>query len=445
MPHRVFFDDSLPCLLQYLISAFGIDAVERGTILRDASGRLSFFAADNLSSRAEEDRSAKELEDSLGPYGRTGRSLVFPDDGERSPLLSSSERIPLKIDNRFCYLVDRRIVGSGWLAAPLEAVLKPPRIVFATLKGGVGRSTALAVTAADLARRNKNVLVVDLDLEAPGLGNLMLDDDRTPEFGVIDYLVENGIQGIREKLLLSFLGTSGLTNAGGGRVDVMPALGKSSLHSPHNVLAKLSRAMVEDVSEGAIISVGEQISAMIDRMVRMSNYDVVLVDSRAGMAELAAPAVIGIGATVLLFGTAQKQTIEGYRSLFAALQLLAQRDRSLGRAAEWRTSLRPVYAKAGLDPKVEELFLDDMYELFSTHLYDEEDGRVDDTDGLRFTRDDRTAPHWPLHIPFSQTFIDFDPTRTPGQLAENFYDSTYGAFLKEVDRIIAANDGSLQQ
>src|SRR5690349_3870859 len=40
---------------------------------------------------------------------------------------------------------------------------------FYSFKGGVGRSMALANVAALLAKREKNVLVIDWDLEAPGL------------------------------------------------------------------------------------------------------------------------------------------------------------------------------------------------------------------------------------------------------------------------------------
>src|SRR5262245_11020937 len=42
-------------------------------------------------------------------------------------------------------------------------------ITFYSYKGGVGRSMALANTAVILARRGKRVLVVDWDLEAPGI------------------------------------------------------------------------------------------------------------------------------------------------------------------------------------------------------------------------------------------------------------------------------------
>ncbi len=429
----LLFDDSLPQLVATLTSLVGCDFVEAGTALRDASGRLSFVA--NRAPRDDDEREtlSQALIQNLGSYARTDRPISFRGDGGTEPILAAPEQLPVQVGDGFCRLLDRRIVGAGWLDAPIAGQIEPPRVVFATLKGGVGRSTALAVAAADLARRNRNVLVVDLDLEAPGLGDLLLDADRMPEFGVIDYLVENGIGGVPDSSLHAYIGSSGLTAAGGGRVDVLPALGRRSLTYPENVLPKLSRAMIEDVVDDRAVSVAEQISSMISRITEREQYDAVFIDSRAGLSELAAPAVLGLGATVLLFGTAQKQTIEGYRALFAALQLLAQRDAVQKRDTEWRTMLRPVYAKASLDTAVSKRFIDDMYELYSAHIYDAEDSDKDAPDALRFARDDAFAPHWPLIVPFSQNFVDFDPGRIPDQLTQSFYEQTYRTFLTGID------------
>ena len=304
--------------------------------------------------------------------------LAYRDDPGANRLLQDSSRLPVKVGDYFCQLVDLRIVGAGWLDQPQEEAKGPPRIVFASLKGGVGRSTALAVAAADLARRNKNVLVVDLDIEAPGLGVLLLDEERMPRFGTLDFLVENGIGGVPDASLGDFVGVSALTTADGGRVDVVPAIGRQASANPENVLPKLARAMIEDIVEdGEPIPVAAQIATMIERLIAREAYDAVLIDSRAGLAEIAAPAVLGLGATVLLFGTATKQTIHGFRPLFAALRLLAQRDRAADRKAEWRLMLKAVYAKASLDANVAERYRDDFYELFADHLYDaEEDVRV---------------------------------------------------------------------
>ncbi|MBK1714719.1 KGGVGR-motif variant AAA ATPase [Rubrivivax gelatinosus] len=456
----VFFDDALPTLIEILEECGGKSFVERGTVLRDATGRLSFFAADRPPVPEQADVEAissiegspadhvvhldalgRRIVDRLGAYAREDRPVVYPTDDGASSVLTSSERIPVRVGDQFCYLVDRRIVGAGWLAQPVAATTSPPRLVFASLKGGVGRSTALTVSAADLARRGRNVLVIDLDLEAPGLGHLLLEDGRLPDYGVVDFLVENGIGGVGDDLLRRFVGTSQLTSSSGGVVDVMPALGRKSGAAPENVLAKLSRAMIEDVTETGMVSVGGQISAMIDRIAAMGSYDAVLIDSRAGLSELAAPAVIGLGATVLLFGTAQTQTIEGYRALFASLQLLAQRDEVQGRSAEWRLALRPVYAKAGLNAETADRFRDEIYELYSEYLYDaepEDDAGADVTSLLRFTQQDGSAPHAPLMIPFNAAFVDFDPSRQPTQLTTAFYEQSFRPFLDAIDSILEA-------
>ena len=318
--------------------------------------------------------------------------------------------------------------------------MKPLWVSFYSYKGGVGRSTALAVTASDLARRNKNILVIDLDLEAPGLGDLLLDDERMPRFGAVDYLVENGIWGVPEQSLSDFIGTSALTTAGGGRVDVLPALGKNAADYPYNTLPKISRAMIEDIDgDGASISVTIKIAEMLKRFTARDTYDVVLIDSRAGLSELAAPTILGLGAKVLLFGTAQRQTIQGYAALFAALKLLAQRDRATGGRAEWRLQFKAVHAKASLDGPTAARYRDDLYELFADNLYDAEDIQQANPDALTFDIDDENGSHWPLIVPFTQNLIDFDPVQAPNQLNSAFYEQAYRPFLNGIDSIITSS------
>ena len=190
------------------------DFVARGTVLRDASGRLTFVSDRAPKDEPERKALAEALGQALGPYARPGRPILFRGDPGAEPILEAADSLPIQVADVFCHLLDRRIVGSGWLDAPKPRRPEAPRVVFATLKGGVGRSTALTVTAADFARRNRNVLVVDLDLEAPGLGNLLLDNDGTPEFGVIDYLVEDGIGGVADSDLRSYVASSKIDRTG---------------------------------------------------------------------------------------------------------------------------------------------------------------------------------------------------------------------------------------
>lgn len=61
-------------------------------------------------------------------------------------------------------------------------------VTFFSYKGGVGRTMALVNTALDLSKRGKRVLVVDFDLEAPGLPSYELFKCAAGRPGVVDYV-----------------------------------------------------------------------------------------------------------------------------------------------------------------------------------------------------------------------------------------------------------------
>jgi cellulose biosynthesis protein BcsQ len=434
---KTTFDTALPRFAEAICTALSSDALKNGVVVRDTTGRLAFVVDDVAPSETERQRIERQLKNAIDGYARTDRVVAFRNDQGASRLLIDAGRIPVAWNGLTVQLIDRRIVGTAWLDAPSEEPVTPPRIVFASLKGGVGRSTALAIAAADLARRSRNVLVIDLDLEAPGLGDLLLGEGRKPSLGTVDFLVETGIRTIEDSELGAFVGISELTSTDGGRVDVVPAFGKLSIENPENILPKLARAMIEAVgNDGGAVSVTVQIAKMISRLSAMRDYDVVLIDSRAGLAELTAPAMLGLGASVLLFGTAQKQTIEAYRALLAALGLLAQRDLNSGKPASWRQMLKAVHAKASLDPTVTARYRDEMYEIFAEFLYDAEDSASPSSDAFAFNIDDPIAPHWPLIIPFNPSFADFDSVRNANQLTQSFYEQTFRSFMDGIDALI---------
>jgi MinD-like ATPase involved in chromosome partitioning or flagellar assembly len=79
---------------------------------------------------------------------------------------------------------------SHLLASDLDEDLEPPVVVtFYSLRGGVGRSTALAHVARILSQRRRKVVCVDLDLEAPSLPFLLgCSGDVRDRHGVVELL-----------------------------------------------------------------------------------------------------------------------------------------------------------------------------------------------------------------------------------------------------------------
>jgi MinD-like ATPase involved in chromosome partitioning or flagellar assembly len=113
--------------------------------------------------------------------------LLTPEEAQ------SAEDLPVDLDvaslplwpEAFARVVEHPTVS---FASDLDADLEPPVVAtFYSLRGGVGRSTALAYTARTLAARGRTVVCVDLDLEAPGLADLFGQEAESGK-GVVDLL-----------------------------------------------------------------------------------------------------------------------------------------------------------------------------------------------------------------------------------------------------------------
>jgi cellulose biosynthesis protein BcsQ len=427
---RPHFDTSIEILASVVDRMLGPEAVSKGLVLRDSSGRLTFFAKERLDPEIKA-RVSQELYTALGRFARAGRVIVDPADVGYSPIRddpnSRSVRVEVEASPRFVRVLDKQIAGMDWLLHLDPELASPPRFVFASLKGGVGRSTALAVVAADQARKGRNVLVIDLDLEAPGVGSMLLNDDRRPWLGVLDFLVENALGTVPDPELDEFVGTSQLT-AGAGLVDVLPVAGALTLEYPQHFLPKLARGMVEELSpEGEVVGFHQKIRTMVDRFVARRAYDLVLIDVRAGLAEIAAGPILALGARVFLFGTAQPQTIEGYRFLFAQLETLRRDEQSVWPARNFQM----IHAKGSMAEETHQAFKDELWNLFSEYIYEElEPG---DLEGFNFDVDDPDAPHNPILIPHDAGLVDWDPVKQPSQLDAGIHKSVFGHLIEKIE------------
>ena len=137
------------------------------------------------------------------------------------------------------YLVDRLVTGKEWWTirepSPENSTV---RYTLFSVKGGVGRTTTAAVLARHLASKGERVLVLDLDLESPGLLSAMLEPVARPQYGVTDWFVEDLI-GQGDQIVDSITGVPRWSLSLEGDVRVVPAYGSD----PGEYLAKLGRVL----------------------------------------------------------------------------------------------------------------------------------------------------------------------------------------------------------
>lgn len=361
-------------------------------INRDLNGRVRFIVPEQIEAVDDARRQIEMLYQTLAthipPHAHPVESGVLYEASRDKACLQAAS-YPLEgFDN--VWVVDRLATESNWANIAPET-LGAPRIVFFSIKGGVGRSTALAACAWKLAQLGKRVLVLDLDLESPGLSSSLLPQDRQPMFGITDWLIEDLVDNA-DSVLDDMIATSGLSHD--GEIHVVPAHGKNA----GEYIAKLGRVWMPKISNGSREPWSARLQRLLQALEDRIQPDIVLIDSRAGIDEVASSCVTDLGANmVLLFALDGSQTWSGYRILFDHWQRAHVAERI-------RERLQIV---AALVPEVDPLaYLTDLreraYDLFLETLYDEIPSS--DAEGWSFDLANELAPHMPWGVRWNRGF-----------------------------------------
>lgn len=417
MTSSVYYDDSLPLAIAVVRDVLGADVDV--TYLRDGQGQLHVFVPAETN-KIQIDALETTLREHLKGYAPRFGRLVHAEPPSSQPVFLVME------DQRIKY-IERRFSGVDWTFSPTADAVDPPRLVFYSIKGGVGRTTALTVLATQIAMRGGAVLCLDLDLEAPGLGQAILPKELTPEFGAIDWLAERAIQGPNAELpkMGDLIGTSPVARDS-GRIDVIPAFGTRCFRSPGAILGKLSRSLLETPENGRIATFGRRVSELVERACETRRYDAVLIDARAGLSEISAAPLLALGADVLLFMADSNQSFVTYSALLTYLQRFAPINPE---ADDWRLRFKTVRGRVANpgDSVASERFIDRIATVFAEGLYDEAAG-ADDLDAFNFAPDDNDAPHYPISIAFDPRYQTYEPLEFVEQTSPEVAEAAFGAF-----------------
>ena len=382
------------------------------------------------------------------------------DSSETFPLRDSAGEVIPGI-----FVIDRLASEATWSSIGTQAGGAIPRVVFYAMKGGVGRSTAVAACATALAQAGRRVLVLDLDLESPGLSASLLPPDRQPAFGITDWLVEDLVDnGDAVSGALSAL--CPLSGASGGEIRVVPAHGKE----PGEYLSKLGRIwMPKFVKDGGRRQVwSERLERLIQELEQEHQPDMVLIDSRAGIDEVASACITDLGASrIYLFALDSPQTWQGYRLLFQHWQHHGG-ARRIRDCLQIVGALIPTWHDRG--PEAINALREHAYDLFLETLYDqapapsdqvrtftgrdkvikfpddqapapseESDNTSRDSPDNVFSFDlkDQYAPHNPFCIPWSQDFAAVQSLydRLDG-MDSRLVDLVYGGLITDLHSLL---------
>jgi len=194
---------------------------------------------------------------------------------------------------------------------------------FHSFKGGVGRTTALMTHLAayleQTKKRNTHVLLIDADLEAPGI-TYWLDVANRPSISFVRFLeavhypptsVEESIHYCADELR-----KSSITLNGTHEIFVLPAC-----VDPDEPIELLDTPVLpEHLARNTKNPwyVGDVILQLADRL----NVGLILIDLRAGLSELASPLLFDPRIEKFIVSTVAKQSVKGAALVLEKMALL---------------------------------------------------------------------------------------------------------------------------
>jgi len=247
------------------------------------------------------------LDLNLGQYPIANYSLLTPQE----EVEQHDERIQLPLWSDILMAPD----PSHRVSLEKDVPSRPQIVTFYSFKGGVGRSTALGIVATLLANRNRRVVVIDFDLEAPGISILFqsgnVNKNEIENYGVLDYIhqrcltPDENIPAIEDCIhQVDFLSR--------GEIFLVPA-GEYDENYVHR-LAELDRTAWQSFYKGEINPVQQLISEIKEQV----DPDIILIDARPGFNDTGAIALLDLADTGVICFSPTDQSFDGLRWIVQA-------------------------------------------------------------------------------------------------------------------------------
>ena len=211
--------------------------------------------------------------------------------------------------------------------SPVSPLLERPCpfITFYSFKGGVGRSMAVINVAGIIAARGFRVLVIDMDLEAPGISYLATEvtgSEERPQPGIVDFL-SDAVERGRESALFGESAAMAVARYC-GRYELPEGAPNGSLHiMPAGRLDGDYPARLERLGLPDLYRVGDGLALIraFKQAVQESGlFDYVFIDSRTGFSDESGICTRDLADYLMIVSGLNKQNVEGTAQFLAALR-----------------------------------------------------------------------------------------------------------------------------
>ena len=185
-------------------------------------------------------------------------------------------------------------------------------VTFYSFKGGVGRTLALANIGLELARKGRQVLLIDFDLESPGIDTFEIFRPRESHPGVVEY-VSSFMSTKTAPDVKDYIYEALGVGQKGGRLWVMPA-GKGDEEYSQK-LSRISWQRLYDELDGFLMF--EDVKA---QWKKYFEPDYVLIDSRTGHTDIEGICTRQLPDAVVILFFPNEQNLAGLKTTVSSIR-----------------------------------------------------------------------------------------------------------------------------
>ena len=229
---------------------------------------------------------------------------------------NNPDKINLRFRRRYSSLIDYKKIKDSHPPCPV--------ITFYSYKGGMGRTTTLALFAGYYATHHeKKVVIIDCDFEAPGITNFFdLDQELLAQKnGVVEYLLDKQFVGEKIKFQSYTIETS-KNYSGKGEIHIIPAGNLSEDFPQDNDSATHLQHYLEALSRLNLSGTDQIVAQFLDLLGDVQREiapDVILIDSRTGFNDIFANLGLSLSSLFIGFFQDNIQTQPGLHSFLNAV------------------------------------------------------------------------------------------------------------------------------
>lgn len=196
--------------------------------------------------------------------------------------------------------------------------LQSKLVCFYSYKGGVGRTTTMVMSAIEMAKRGKKIVMIDFDLEAPGVASIFPNEGMS-NYGLLDYLIESSVYGEKLQIDEYLYPVSDYcqVSQAGGEISVIPAYGKVVGENAELYRKCLMRFNLDMPAYMESCTPIDGLLRKIDAFIRP---DYIFIDTRSGLHQIGGITLARYSDMAVLFFYGSQQNIEGMKMVFPILK-----------------------------------------------------------------------------------------------------------------------------